>query len=221
MNISVRSLKNKGFLWGFILGVILSALVLTLSFLLPVLITSGHYQKNPTQLRNQAEAIKNEFSALIAHMDLKRKIILNTPFPVEKDEIYNLFKKLDLDSDIEGIGYYSSEGRIILWMGNIADFIKTPYPEESDSNPLKLESSFLIDHKSSVYLAKLQKVSSDGFVVLYRLLAFIPEFKTPYLKDHHFLKPKLLSHCDIDYSDFRSDVSGFDKLFSRHKDEYF
>lgn len=221
MNISIQSLKNKGLLWGFILGTLLSAFVLILSLLLPVLITSGHYQKNLAQLRNQAKAIKNEFSALIAHMDLKRKMTVDTPFPEEKDEIFRLFKRLDLDTEIEGIGYYSSEGRIILWLGNIADFIKIPYPEENESNPLTQESSFLINHKSSVYLAELQKVSPDGFVVLFRLLAFIPEFKTPYLKDHHFLKPKLLSNCDIDYSDFRSDVSGFEKLFSRHKDEYF
>jgi signal transduction histidine kinase len=221
LNISFQSFKNKGFLWGFIFGILLSAVVLILSFLLPVLITSGHYQKNLAQLRKQAKAIKNEFSALISHMDLKRKMIVETPFPEEKERIFGLLKRLDLDTEIEGIGYYSSNGQIILWLGNIADFIETPHPEKSESHPLKQESSFLINHKSSVYLAELQKINPEGFVVLYRLLAFIPEFKTPYLKDHHFLKPKLLSNCEIDYSDFRTDVSGFEKLFSRHKDEYF
>jgi hypothetical protein len=148
-------------------------------------------------------------------------MISSSPFPEEKDEIFNLFKRLGLDTEIEGIGYYSSDGQLILWLGNIADFIETSFTDENASNLLEQESSFLIDHKSSVYLAALQKVSPDEFIIFYRLLTFIPEFKTPYLKDYHFLKSKLLDNSAIDYQDFRDDVSGFERLFSRHKDGYF
>ncbi|MGD8535660.1 MAG: ATP-binding protein [Candidatus Aminicenantes bacterium] len=216
-----QSLKNKGFFLGFLLGIGLSAIALILSFLLPSFVSSRYSQKSLDQLRKQSKAIKNEFNALEAHLELKKRIILNSPFPEDKNEIFRLFKRLNLNTEIEGIGYYTSEEGLILWQGNIADFIKTPFPEEDSFNFLKQDSSFLIKHKSSVYLAALQKVKPDNYIIIFRLMAFIPEFKTPYLKEYHFLKPKWLINCAIDYSDFRDDVSGFEKLFSRHKDEYF
>ncbi|UCE22186.1 MAG: HAMP domain-containing protein [Candidatus Aminicenantes bacterium] len=154
-------------------------------------------------------------------MELKKRIILNSSFPEGKDEIFRLFKRLNLNTEIEGIGYYTSEEGLTLWLGNIADFIKTRFPEEDVFSFFKQDSSVLIKHKSSVYLASLHKVEPDKYIILYRLMAFIPEFKTPYLKEFHFLKQKLLTNCAIDYHDFREDVSGFDKLFSRHDDEYF
>ena len=221
LNIFAQKRKNKGFFLGFLSGITLAAIILILSFLLPTFVSSNYNHKSREQMRSQAKAIKTEFRSLMAHMDLKKKMILSSPFPEEKNEIFNLFKKFDLDAEIEGIGYYASDGRLILWLGNIADFIETSFTDENASNLLEQESSFLIDHKSSVYLAALHRVSPDDFIIFYRLLAFIPEFKTPYLKDYHFLKPKLLDNSAIDYQDFRDDVSGFERLFSRHEDEYF
>jgi signal transduction histidine kinase len=221
MKILTQSLKNKGFFIGFLSGIVLSAIALIFSFLLPSFVSSSYSQESLDQLRKQSKTIKSEFNTLKAHMNLKRRIILNSPFPEEKEEIFRLFKRLNLNTEIEGIGYYTSKEGLILWLGNIADFIKTPFPEENAFNFLKQDSSVIIKHKSSVYLAALQKVSPGKYIIFYRLMAFIPEFKTPYLKEYHFLKPKLLINCAIDYSDFRDDVSGFEKLFSRHKDEYF
>jgi len=216
-----QSLKNRGFFFGFLSGIGLSAVALILSFLLPTFVSSGYIQKSLGQLRKQKNAIKSEFTALTDHMELKKRIILNSPFPEEKDEIFRLFKRLNLNTEIEGIGYYTSEEGLILWLGNIADFIKTPFPDEDSFNFLQQDSSVLIKHKSSVYLAALHKAAPGKYIILYRIMAFIPEFKTPYLKEYHFLKPKLLTNCAIDYSDYRDDVSGFEKLFSRHEDEYF
>ncbi len=221
MKIFAQSLKNKGFFFGFLSGIVLSAVALILSFLLPSFVSSRYSQKSLGQLMRQSKAIESEFDALIAHMELKKRLISNSPFPEEKDEIFRLFKRLNLNTKIEGVGYYTSEEGLILWLGNIADFIKAPFPEEDSFNFLRQDSSVLIKHKSSVYLAALQKAAQGKYIIFYRLMAFIPEFKTPYLKEYHFLKPKLLTNCAIDYSDFRDDVSGFEKLFSRHKDEYF
>jgi signal transduction histidine kinase len=216
-----QSLKNKGFFFGFLSGIVLSGVALILSFLLPSFVSSRYSQKSLGQLMRKSKAIESEFNALIAQMELKKRLILNSPFPGEKDEIFRLFKSLNLNTEIEGVGYYTSEEGLILWLGNIADFIEAPFPEEGSFNFLKQDSSVLIKHKSSVYLAALQKAEAGKYIIFYRLMAFIPEFKTPYLKEYHFLKPKLLVNCAIDYSDFRDDVSGFEKLFSRHKDEYF
>ena len=36
----------------------------------------------------------------------------------------------------------------------------------------------------------------------------------------HFLKPALLRRCAVDYWSFREDVSGFERIFSKHGDEF-
>ena len=221
MNILKRSIKKKGFFYGFLFGAVLSLIFLILSFFLPALISSDYYQKSLGQLRNQAKAIKNEFASLITEIDEKQKSFLDSPFPRNKNEMFSLFKKLDLDTEKEGIGYYTGEGNLILWLGNIVDIAKIPVPEGGKDNPFQQKSSFLISHKVSVYLVSVQKVKKNEHIVFYRLLAFFPRLKAAYLKEYQFLKAKLLSNCEIDYWDFQEDVSGFEKIFTRHKDEYF
>ncbi len=220
MNIFKRSVKKEGFFYGFLFGTMLSAIFLILSFFLPAFISSNYYQKSLNQLRSQAKAIKNEFSNLINEIDQKQKLILESPFPREKNEIFSLFKKLDLNKEKEGISYLNSEGDLVIWLGNVFDPAKTLFSEEERENFLKQKSSFLIRHKASVYLVSLQKAKKDESVIFYRLLAFSPQFKAPYIKEYQFLKTKLQKNCDIYYWDFREDVSGYEKIFSRHKDEY-
>ena len=103
-----ESIKKEGFFYAFFLGTILSAVFLILSFFLPNLISSNYYQKSLSQLRSQAKTIKNEFSNRISEIGHKQKIILDAPFPEEEDEIFNLFKELDLRKELEGISYFNS-----------------------------------------------------------------------------------------------------------------
>ena len=220
MRLFKKSHRSEVFLYGFLAGIILSAIFLILSFLLPTLTSSRYSQRSLNQLRDQAKTIKREFSGLIYHLSQKQKLILDSPFPSDENEIFNLLKKLDLNPEIEGVSYYA-DGRLTLWLGNILDFGSMIYTEGVSTNPLQKKSSFLVKHKSSVYLVVSQEISDAEHVIFYRILAFIPEFKTPYLEEYHFLSPKLLNNCAIEYSDFREDVSGFEKLFSRHEDEYF
>ena len=51
-------------------------------------------------------------------------------------------------------------------------------------------------------------------------LAFIPQFQSSYLKESHFLGRKFLKRCHIDYWSFLEDVSGFEKIFAKHDDEF-
>ena len=221
MNTLRGSIKKEGLLYGFLFGTILSATILILSLFLPAFLSSNYYQRSLGQLRNQADEIKTEFSKIISEIDQKQKLILDSPFPREKEEIFNLFKKLDLNKEKEGISYLNNQGDLILWLGNVVDPMKALFSEEEKVNFLQQQSSFLIQHKASVYIVSLQKVRMDEYVIFYRLLAFSPQFKAPYLKEYQFLKARLLSNSAIYYWDFREDVSGLEKLFSRHKDEYF
>ncbi len=219
LSIFKTSFKNKIFFYGFISGGLLAAVLLLLTFFLPTFISANYYQKRLGELRSQAKAIKNEFASLIRSQNDKQKLLSDSPFPAKKNEIFNLFKKIGFDKEKEGVGYFNGKSEPVLWLGNIVDS-SSLFEDERKDVFLEKKSSFLIRHKASVYLLSAQKVRENEYVILYRLLAFIPQFKTPYLKEYHFLGPKLLSHCNITYWDFREDVSRFEKLFSRHEDEY-
>jgi len=221
LSIFQRPIKKKGILYFSFLTAVLSLIFLILSFLSPLFISTDYYQKSLRQLRSQKKAVLTDFASLIAEIQRKKEFIARSSLSREREEIFKLFKELDLKTEIEGIGYYTDGDNLTLWMGNVVDFMATPFPGEN-RDTLPKEATFIIkDHKASVYLAALQRTSQDDYFVLYRLLAFIPQFKTTYLKEYHFLKPKLLSNLDIQYWDFREDVAGFDRLFSRHEDEYF
>jgi len=210
---------KKGLFYGFLLGTLFSLLFLILSFLLPSFVSSNYYKKSLNPLRSQAEGIKKEFAAIIADLKDKQRFLANSPFPGKRDEIFGLLKKYNINPEREGIGYYEAGGSLALWLGNVID-LKAIFPEERENPFQSQKSSLLVRHKASVYLIAWQRVNENEVVVFYRLLAFIPQFKAPYLEEYCFLKPKLRRNCDIDYFDFREDVSGFEKIFSRYKDEY-
>ncbi|MGD9347415.1 MAG: ATP-binding protein, partial [Candidatus Aminicenantes bacterium] len=93
----------------------------------------------------------------------------------------------------------------------------------NDGRLLSLEDkkhTFLVQNKASAYLVSVKRLDRNRHIVFYRLLAFLPQFKTPYLKEYHFLEAKLMENCSITYQDFREDVSGFERIFSRYNDEY-
>jgi len=200
---------KHGLLYGFTFGTILSLSFLGLSFLLPSLITANYYEKSLRALRKQTESIKKEFAALEAGFQLKQKVLLKSPFPREKDKIFEVFKKMKINPEIEGVAYYDEYGELAIWLGNVIDF-----------KPASPDSSLPVRNKASFYLLSAQKIRQSESVIFFRLLAFVPQLKAPYLGDYHFLKRKLQKNCSINYWDYREDVSGFEKIFSRHNDEY-
>lgn len=203
------SLRRHGLLYGFIFGSLTALFFLGLSALLPPLITAHHYEKSLGALRKQAQAVKREFAALEAQIKLKQQNVLRSPFPLKEDKIFRLFQGIDIDPETDGLAYYDQAGGPSVWLGNVVDF-----------RPASPDSSFIVRNKASVYLLSAQEIRPSEYVVIFRLLAFLPQLKAPYLEDYHFLKPRLRRNCHIDYWDFREDVSGFEKIFARHKDEY-
>lgn len=201
--------RKNALLYGFAFGTILSLLFFGLSFLLPSLITSNYYEKSLRALRKQTESIKKELAALETGLQLNQKMLLGSPFPREKDKIFELFKKMKMNPEIEGVAYYDEYEELAVWLGNVIDF-----------KPTSPGSSFSVRNKASFYLLSAQKIRQSESVIFFRLLAFVPQIKAPYLEDYHFLKRQLQKNCIINYWDYREDVSGFEKIFSRHKDEY-
>lgn len=211
---------KKNFLYFFLLGSALSLLLYILSFFLPSLISSNNYGRSLSQLKKTASSIKREFSRILEKIDNTKKIISEAPIPDTGEEAFELFKRLDLDTEFEGISYCDSMGNPVLWMGNVIDLTSIDRREGKGFTFEERESSLLIRNKASVYLVLPHRLHDGDYFILFHLVAFLPQFKTPYLKEYHFLKPKLLRNCNIDYWDFREDVSGLERTFYRHEDEY-
>ena len=167
------------------IGASLSLFFLALSIILPVFTSSNYYERSLNQLRNNTASIRKEFIDVIQDMEEKLAILDQSPLPEERDKIFTLFKNLNINTETEGIAFYDGFGRLALWLGQVIDLKQTleDYPDHISYKNQK--SSFLIRHKASAYLVSIKAIDKNQHVVLYRLLAFLPQFRTPFLNEYH------------------------------------
>ena len=203
------SFRRGKLVLGFAGGLVLSLAFLALAWVLPPLLTSDYYQKSLHSLREQAESIKRQFALLEWGLQRQKGTFLAAPLPQEKDKIFELFQRLKLRPSIEGAAYYDEDGQLAVWLGNVIDF-----------RPVGAGSSFIVRSKASVYLTSAQTIRRSETIVIFRLLSFLPRPKARYLQEYQFLPERMRLNSRLDYSDYRDDVSGFEKFFSRHRDEY-
>lgn len=201
--------RLSGLRLGILSGLALALLFLGLSLFLPRLFTSHDPEKSLSMLRRRAESVKREFSLLEASMRSRLSDFAGPSFPHDKDAVFSLFQSLPIDPSFEGISYYDEDARLEVWLGNVIDF-----------RPSLPDASLLVRSKASVYLVFSSRIRESEQVVLFRLLAFRPQLRAPFLSEYHFLETILGKNGHIDYWDFREDVSGFEKIFARHRDEY-
>jgi len=211
---------RKKFIYTFAIGTALSLFLYIFSFFLPSLLSSNYYDRSLKQLKNTAESIKKDFRRVMDKINDTKNRVLESPLPNTSEDIFTLFKQLDLNPEIEGISYCDEIGYPILWMGNIIDLNSLDRRDGKGYSFQQEESSLLVRNKASVYLVLVKQIPNREYLVFFQLIAFLPQFKTPYLEENHFLNPKLLRNSNIEYYDFRDDVSGLERIFSRHKDEY-
>ncbi len=209
MRLSTFFLRLRGLRLGVLMGLVLALIFLGLSFLLPRFFRAHDLQKSLGILRRQAESVKREFSLQEESMRQRLVELAGPSFPNEENRIFALFKNLPIDTELEGIAYYDEDGILEIWLGNAIDF-----------RPSVPGISLLVRSRASVYLVSSARIRESEQVVLFRLLAFQPQLRAPFLSEYHFLRRALGKSGHIDYWDFRDDVSGFEKIFARHKDEY-
>ncbi len=108
----------------------------------------------------------------------------------------------------------------IVWYGNVLSLIDLVPP--ASFKTLKASSApFVVRNKSSIYLVAVLPHGADGGLLVHFLrLAFIPQFQSSYVLEEHALRSALPPRSDIDYWDYGQDLSGFETLFARHKDEF-
>jgi signal transduction histidine kinase len=213
-----RKQRKEVILFSFLISTLISAIILLLWLIYPLFISSNYYQNSLNQLRSKSNDIKNEFSSVVEQVLHKNEILKSTDLPEEEDQIYSYFDKFHLDKSHEGIAVYNKSNQIKLWSGKVIDIHQIlPAQNNMDINE---QHTFLIKNKASVYLISINKDKKRRTLAFYYLLAFLPQFKAQYLQEHHFLKDKLMSNCKIDYWDFREDISGFERIFQKHNDEY-
>jgi len=198
----------------------LALILFGLSQGLPALLSSNYYQKSLKLLRTQAESIKSEYGGLLRDQREKQQRLAQSPFPEKSELWFEKFRRLNLNPEVEGVAAYTSQGKLTIWLGNVLNLEEVFRDWESVPLFQGAAGSFLIEDKASSYLVSVQKVRRTEYIALYRLLAFSPQFKSPYLSDYYFLKSRLRKNCVIEYWDFREDISGTENFFSRHQDEY-
>ena len=216
----IKSYEKNFFFHAFVVFLLLSSLSLIFAWVGLPLFSANYHEKNLTQLRRQTDSLKHEFSEIIQELAEKHEILSQSQVPTSTKERFEFLKGLCSQPESEGFAYYDEYGDLELWYGQIID-IRTIFGSMgSESSFVEQKSSILIRHKASVYLVSFQELSTGAYVVFYRLLAFLPQFKAHYLKDVHLMPQVMTDSCDIDYQDFREDASGTENFFARHDDEY-
>ncbi len=213
----VGKFKKQPFFGGF-LGLVVITLFLILTYLLfPLFRSSSYFPGSLEKLRDKSSDIKKEFFSIEENLKIKKERLSTENFHGDLENLFSAFKKLVNAPDKEGAAYFNKEGHLLLWLGNVVDIgelIPTIQNAAGESH------YFCLKEKASVYLILPVFLEDGGQAVFFHLLSFQPQFRTSYLKEFHFLSERLQKNCELDYWDFRDDVSGFERLFARYQDEY-
>ena len=215
-----RFWSRKTLLAGSGAAVALVLVVGALSLALPRFLSRDYDAKSLASLRKQAVLTRQGFASLLASLESRKARFERLPLPAEAKDAYPLFRKEGLDPETEGIALGNGDGFFEVWYGNVLSLADQVGIE--DLEVLKWSGgSFLIRSKASVYLIVLQPLKDGGRILAnFVRLAFIPQFQSSHIRESHALRPAFRADFDIDYWDFREDVEGFEKFFSRHKDEF-
>jgi len=209
---------RKGFRTAFFAGIGLALVCLISSLVCPSLIRPDYDRKSLDRLKRRARDVRTEFAAVLAaHAKLLGR--LREAAPGDPPLLFERLSALEMEGDREGAAFYGPDSRLAVWLGNVIDV--GDHARSGDLTAFSAAGApFLVRDKASVYLASVEAVPGGGYIALFRLLAFIPQFQSSYVRQSHFLKPGLMRRCAVDYWSFREDVSGFERIFSKHEDEF-
>ncbi len=181
---------------------------------------TGFDGKSLASLGRQAGEIRDRFDDIVGRIRAGGTDLRPVSDPVGIRRSFALFKDGVRDADSEGLALYDRNGSLVVWYGRVMSLGTSLVPKDIESIK-RLGSPFVIRDKASVFLAHV--ISSEegtGFIVRFRLLAFIPGVGSPYIREYQALGRTFRTGFKVDYWDFREDVSGFDSFFARNSDTY-
>ena len=194
-----------------------AAVLLGTSFLLRAFSRSDDPDRSLRRLRDTAARIKDEFSALSRRQEDLLARLSARPLPADAKRQFERLQSLGLDVDIEGAAYTDEMGHPTLWLGNALDIEDvTAVPMAAGTAPHQR----LVRSKASAYLVGLSRREGGGFAAVFRLLAFTPPLKSPYLAEYRFLSREFPAGVDLNFYDFRDPMDDLERFFSRNKDEF-
>ena len=191
-----------------------------LSLLVPRLLTARYDDRSLNTLRNRAVAIQKAFAALSRDVEQNLDALTRRPWPASIERQFGRLRALGLDPNIEGAAIYGADKRLRLWIGrafNLEDLWAGPAAALTPSARPKM---ILFRDKASSVLALVHKTEEGDIIAVYRLLAFSPDLRSSYIQEFSFLAPRLRSRAQVEFLDFREDISGFERIFALNRDEY-
>jgi len=201
-------------------GIALAAILGVLSFVLPSFVARDYDRKSLERLKSRARDVRAEFAdVLSSHARTLRRLRQAPASDADRRRVFAFLRGLGLPEETEGVSLYSPDGRLSIWLGNALDV-------EDHIQPRDLAffagagAPFIVRDKASVHLVSVERSADGGHLVLFRLLAFTPQLQSPYLKEFSFLGPGSRARCAVDYWNFSEDISGFERIFARHQDEF-
>jgi len=98
--------------------------------------------------------------------------------------------------------------------------LKALLPEVEKALPQILAGSFVVQDRASTYLISLKPAGQKGYLAVFELLAFQPQFQSTYLRQSLRLKAVSQTGADIDFWEYSHETEALDRLFERNQDSY-
>jgi signal transduction histidine kinase len=197
-----------------------AGLLFGVTILLRPLSPYGSSPRTLDRLRNSAERIKDEFNSVLRTEEKRLADLTVEPLPRTAEERFARLRGLGLDPETEGAAITDADGKPTFWIGHaldIGDLIAAGAGKDEGAQSPALR---LVRSKASASLVLIQRARGGEFVAVFRLLSFAPLLKSRYLEEYQFLPTRLRADGKIEYLDYRDEVSGYEKLFGRSRDEY-
>jgi len=198
----------------------LAAVVGLLALVLPALVVSGSPDKSLDILRKQKSLIQKAYAVIGRDQEQALDRLTRGLFPKTAQDQYALFKSLNLDIETEGVALYGPDKKILLWLGRVVDLEPLISGSPPALTPSFRPKQVLVRDRASSVLSLIVRLESGAVLVLHRLLAFIPEFRSANLDEYGFLSTRLRRNATVDFWDFRESLFEYERLFSSDRDEF-
>jgi len=195
---------------------ILLALVSILWLKQPVTNSEKTTIANLSQARRQ---IHHDFSGLLELLQKRQAQLTANPWPEDPRTRFEFFKSRGLNTALEGLASLDGQLNLEIWYGNVAN-LKALLPEAEKVLPPLLDGSFVVQDRASTYLISLKPAGQTGYLAVFELLAFQPQFQSTYLRQYLRLKSVSQTGADIDFWEYSHDTEALDRLFERNQDTY-